>query len=203
MIQDVRDINKTSDSQEERRTVHLLHYYMDFPTKEQQEQFYREMLMTFWEQTKDIEWSSSIFGSNATDNEIQEKLNLLLATTQSDVYIVIDALDQLHERGRRKVLKELNFLVKKHKENGGQCRLAIMISSRDLTGYDQLQGYKQLEFRIQPHHSANDIKDYLDEALDSNEFDKYPAIKTEVLTKLTKEADGMSVEAALFFSTHC
>lgn len=198
MIQDIGNINKPSDSQEKGRAVHLLHFYIDFPIKEQQEKFYRKMLMTFWEQAKDMEWSSSRFG-NSTADEIQEELIQLLATTQRDVYIVIDALDQLHEKDRRKVLKGLNLFVKQHKEKGGQCRLAIIISSRDLTGYGQLQGYNRLEFHIQPHHSANDIKIYFEEELDSDLFDKYLDTKADVLSKLTEAADGMSVEAALFF----
>ncbi|KAK5994719.1 Ankyrin repeat domain-containing 50-like protein [Cladobotryum mycophilum] len=187
------------------RDAHLLYFYIGYGNDKETQQFYRDMLMTFWEQmiAKDGTRASDLFGTSTSDEEIHEKLNSHLASSQRDVYIAIDALDQLPLQEQRKLLNGLDALFQKHKAGQSNFRIAAIISSRDRTGFDRLQTHKLCEIHIKPSDSADDIRNYLKKNLNSYLFDDQPALRERVLSGLIRKADGMFLWAKLQRANIC
>ncbi|KAI0119661.1 hypothetical protein F4814DRAFT_458849 [Daldinia grandis] len=184
--------------------IHLLYFYIGYGDDEQNQQLYKTMLMTFCEQVLDGEdaRSSDVYGSRPCD-EIQHKLNRLLATAQRDVFIIIDALDQLPQEDRRKLLRGLNDLIQERKKEKNEFRLAVIISSRDCTGYDKLREHHISQVQIKPSDNADDIQKYLEMKLDSDLFEDRPDLRERVLYELVDKADGMFLWAKLQAENIC
>ncbi|KAI1377248.1 hypothetical protein F4677DRAFT_459120 [Hypoxylon crocopeplum] len=195
---------RTSRTTKDPEAIHLLYFYIGYGDDKQKQQFYRTMLMTFWEQTvmKDGARSSDVF-SLSSDEEIQEQVNCLLASAKRDVYIVVDGLDQLPLEGRRKLLNGLNGLVQKHKDAKNEFRLAVAISSRDCTGYDKLREHKLLQIQVQSSDNSRDIRKYLEKKLDSDLFDDRAGLKNRVLSELVEKAKEMFLWAKLQAANIC
>ncbi|KAI0847664.1 hypothetical protein F5Y00DRAFT_271006 [Daldinia vernicosa] len=184
--------------------IHLLYFYIGYGDDEQNQQLYKTMLMTFCEQVLDGDdaRSSDVYGTRPCD-EIQHKLNRLLATAQRDVFIVIDALDQLPQEDRRKLLRGLNDLVQERKKEKNEFRLAVIISSRDCTGFDKLREHHILQIQIKPSDNADDIQKYLKMKLDSDLFEDRPDLRERALYELVDKADGMFLWAKLQAENIC
>ncbi|KAI1475813.1 hypothetical protein F4774DRAFT_428621 [Daldinia eschscholtzii] len=184
--------------------IHLLYFYIGYGDDEQNQQLYKTMLVTFCEQLLDREnaRSSDIYGSRTCD-EIQHKLNGLLAGAQRDAFIVIDALDQLPPEDRRKLLRGLNNLVEERKKKKNEFRLAVIISSRDCTGYKTLREHHLLQIHVKPSDNADDIESYLKNKLDSDLFEENPTLRERVLHELSNKADGMFLWAKLQAENIC
>ncbi|KAK6952350.1 hypothetical protein Daesc_006886 [Daldinia eschscholtzii] len=184
--------------------IHLLYFYIGYGDDEQNQQLYKTMLITFCEQLLDGEKarSSDIYGSRTCD-EIQHKLNGLLARAQRDAFIVIDALDQLPQEDRRKLLRGLNNLVEERKKKKNKFRLAVIISSRDCTGYKTLREHHLLQIHVKPSDNADDIESYLKNKLDSDLFEENPTLRERVLHELSNKADGMFLWAKLQAENIC
>ncbi|KAI8956817.1 hypothetical protein F5Y11DRAFT_364739 [Daldinia sp. FL1419] len=183
---------------------HLLYFYIGYGDDEQNRQLYKTMLMTFCEQFLDGDdaTSSDVYESHSCD-EIQHELNRSLATAERNVFIIIDALDQLPQEDRRKFLRGLNNLVQERKKEKNEFRLAIAISSRDCTGYDKLREHHLSQIHIRPSDNASDIQRYLEMKLDSDLFDDQPELREKALYELTNQADGMFLWAKLQAENIC
>ncbi|KAK5988309.1 Ankyrin repeat domain-containing protein 50 [Cladobotryum mycophilum] len=202
VIESIRDERITGKGP---NAIHLLYFYIGYGKDEQEGKLYKEMLMTFWEQavrTGEAQ-SSNVFGSQSSNEVIQKQLSQFLATSLRDVYIVVDALDQLHQNDRRDLLKWLNDLVREHKQQENGLRLAVVISSRDCIGYEKLREYDPLQIQITPSDNTSDIRTYLEKTLDSDLFDEEPRLRERVLSELIKEADGMFLWAKLQAANIC
>ncbi|APA08452.1 hypothetical protein sscle_04g032220 [Sclerotinia sclerotiorum 1980 UF-70] len=174
--------------------IHLLYFYIGHE-KDQKGDKFRNMLMTFWEQAnnKPEELSVNTFGKDCSLQKIESQLHSLLASSKRDIYIVIDALDQLPPDSQNQLISGLNTMVEILKERSGG-RLSVAISSSDHTGIDQLREHKLFclfPIEVRPEHSKRDIKTYLTQKLQSALFRKHPNLRTQVFDKLIKDADGM------------
>lgn len=159
------------------------------------------MLRTFWEQTimEDDAQSSYIYGHEASEEKLQDDLISVLAKSQRDVYIVVDALDQLKLNDQDRLLQGLYSLVQKHREANNPFRLAAVISSRDPPSYDLLQAHELLQIHVRPNDNAKDIRKYLEKKLDSRVLRENPKLRRRVLFELMEKADGMLVAPRYVF----
>ncbi|CAD6446905.1 2cddeab7-f117-426f-9689-20ca9a29a157 [Sclerotinia trifoliorum] len=172
--------------------IHLLYFYIE---KDQQGDNFRSMLMTFWEQAnnKPEELSINTFGKDCGVKKIQNELHSLLASSKRDIYIVIDALDQLSPHSQNQLIIWLNAMVQRLDEESGG-RLSVAISSPDYPDMDQLRAHKLFRLfpiEVTPKHNNPDIKKYLEKNLQSKLFEDQPNLGKQVFDRLINGADGM------------
>ena len=125
--------------------------------------------------------------SSRTRPVLQEWLQVLrlLINEFSDVYIVIDALDECNEadRTRRTLIQEL----------GQTPGLAILYTSRYLGDIAQLlQGTAQLELRAVDADIARFVDYQITQESDLMGFCRRdPSLRNDLIEKIVKQADGM------------
>ncbi|KAK0765781.1 hypothetical protein N5P37_001719 [Trichoderma harzianum] len=97
--------------------VHLLYYYVGFHIEDNQntDEPYRDILTTFWEQTinKFRDRSTNTYDKYSSLEEIENTLHEMLVSSKRDIYIVIDALDQLPDVLQERVICGFNALARK------------------------------------------------------------------------------------------
>ncbi|KAI9896268.1 hypothetical protein N3K66_008440 [Trichothecium roseum] len=184
--------------------AHLLYFYVDFHDVADKNTQYRQVLTTFWEQASPGLKASDTFGKNTPAVDIQQELHKLLVSSGRDVYIFIDAFEQLEQTSQDQLISGLNALAQKLrvKNDGGGC-LRVVVSSRDCTGTNQLRGHRLLTIEVSAENNGNDINTYLSKTLESALFRRKPRLRQEVLEKLTAKADGMFLWAHLQAANMC
>ncbi|KAI9932530.1 hypothetical protein ASPWEDRAFT_730345 [Aspergillus wentii DTO 134E9] len=182
--------------------INLLYFYVGFGDDNNREKLYRSMLETFWEQAvkKSEARSMNVFGNHSPPELMQDELHKLLASSslQGDIYMVIDALDQLPQESQYSLIEGLNTLV--HKLNlETSRRFRVAISSRYLDGIDQLRVHRlfPLVIKVTPGSNKLDIQRYLDRNLKSKLFDKNPELRKRVFDELNENADGRRVSLSI------
>ncbi|KAK8244183.1 ankyrin repeat-containing domain protein [Phyllosticta capitalensis] len=186
------------------RTIHLLYYYASYGRHKQ----YRTMLMTFWEQSSSPDCSISMeaFARSATDDdEIHASLHQHLTDVERDVYVVIDALDQLPTEDHYHLLGWLNSLFQQHQKSGSKSCLAVMVTSRNENGCDELPSNHLSRIHVHPNDISEDLREYLDKRLGSALLSKpeNPELKERVKESLISKADGMFLWARLKAAEIC
>lgn len=171
----------------------MLYFYADLPGNPGEDKLYRQMLMTFWEQTASKAPSHNTFGESTPSNIIEEELHKLLVSSGRYLYVIIDGLDQLSEASQYQLLEGLNTLVQKLRDENNRRHLSVAISSRDCSGIDQLREHKPFPIEITSERSRLDMATYLETSLRSRLLDKEPRLRQRVLDELIKLADGMLV----------
>ncbi|KAK8244181.1 hypothetical protein HDK90DRAFT_531290 [Phyllosticta capitalensis] len=184
-------------------SIDLLYFYTGFrdDSKENQSS-YKRLLMTFWKQAQDS--SGKKLNTNWSEIKIQDELNKVLAAAKRDVYMVIDAIDQLSTSEHFNLRKWLETLVHQHQEEGNQFRLAIIISSRDCFGLDYFrEQHEPFNLPVKPEDNFQDIKKYLERNLDSDLFQEEEVLKDQVVLELTKKSNGMFLWAKIQLQKFC
>ncbi|KAF3061582.1 hypothetical protein GL218_03691 [Daldinia childiae] len=176
-------------------TIHLLYFYVGFGDDQEKDTLYRKMLMTFWEQATNESNQQSIntFGNHSTIELIENKLHKFLTFSKRNVYLVIDALDQLPLDSQYQILNGLTALAQKLRNETDGSRLSVAISSRDCNGIDQLKTYRVFPIEVTAGRNKRDIEIYLQKCLESKSklFQKRPDLGEKVFNHLSAKADGM------------
>lgn len=179
-----------------KHSIHLLYFYIDFGND--QRRFMQNLLSAFCDQISPEDLPETLkkgIGQRPIDED-QRALFEFLAETERPVYIVVDALDQLNEKNRTRLLKALNRLFTQCQTSQGKSRVSLLVSSRDYQGLQELQAHKTLPITVEPEDNAGDIRVYLEKKLEANLLCGRPhwkreGVKNQVLSKLTKHASGM------------
>lgn len=196
----LNDQHKTRDPD----TIHLLYTYIDRGDQHNEERLYRSILTTFWEQAvrKFEAGSTNTFGENSPPEVIERALRDLLITSDCEIYMIIDGLDQLSPKF---LYQLIDWVVKVQSgPSGPHLRLAVSSLYRD--DVKQLERHGLLSFieiiEVTPASIESDIEIYLEHHLKSSLFERFPLLRQKVRDKLKKETDGMCVYIArcLFFS---
>ncbi|KAI1658394.1 hypothetical protein F4813DRAFT_356663 [Daldinia decipiens] len=180
-------------------TIHLLYFYVGLGDGEGKDTLYQKMLMTFWEQATGEKPSDT----SKTGKDAVNQLHDFLASSQRDIYLVIDALDQLPPYSQQDILKSLGSLVQKLKDGTNSCRLSVAISSRDRQDIHQLGTYKRFQIEVTPEKNKRDIERYLGKCLDRPRFEERQELQARVFDYLSKNADGMFLWASLQALNFC
>ncbi|KAK8175879.1 hypothetical protein IWX90DRAFT_124912 [Phyllosticta citrichinensis] len=135
--------------------------------------------------------------ANSNDEKTQADLNRCLARAERDVFIVVDALDQLDKDDQRHFVNGLDALFREHQKSANKCRLAVAISSRESFNYEKLKPHGLKPIRVKHDNNAKDIHLYLEKYLDSDLFQQDRKLKTEVRDALENQADGIFLWAKL------
>lgn len=159
------------------------------------------MLLTFWDQVSAgiDEPRPKSFTQFDDASEIREELVRLLATNRRRVYIVVDALDQLPQPERRRAIEGLSKLAKDVDSGDRTVRFVTVVSSRQCNELKDLAAdAKACEIRVRPHHTKQDIGDFLKQKLDSElltseglAVKEREKLQRKVSDTLEKQADGM------------
>ncbi|RFU29639.1 hypothetical protein B7463_g6719, partial [Scytalidium lignicola] len=135
-------------------------------------------------------------GFASAELSFEESLNLLEEFVQiySQATLILDALDEVNEGQRQKLIHVFSDLVKK------TTRLKVFISSRRNDDIKSLLEMKE-NISISATDNENDITKYLREKIDYNQKERrYPIsdnLKTEIVNRISSESDGMFQWAAL------
>ncbi|KAK7744365.1 hypothetical protein SLS62_010220 [Diatrype stigma] len=157
------------------------------------------MLLTFWEQlVKKAEGRDiNTFGNHSPPELIERELLKLLVSTGRDIYIAIDALDQLPSESQYQLINWLNATAKTFQDETS-CRLSIALSSRDCSGVDQLYMHKLFSIEVTTERNRRDIELYLEKGLNKSKLlQKSPMLRKKVFDRLNQEADGMFLWVSL------
>lgn len=175
--------------------IHLLYFFVGFGDEQEKDKLYRTMLLTFWEQSiKNAEGQSiDTFGNHSAPELIEKELYKLLVSSRRDIYILIDALDQLPLNSQYRLIGALNSMVEKFKNDNTCGCLSVAISSRDCNGIDQLHPHKLFSIEVTAERNERDIQTYLEKSLNSRLLDRNPVLKKKAFDKLNDNADGMLV----------
>ncbi|KAI1382848.1 uncharacterized protein F4822DRAFT_440855 [Hypoxylon trugodes] len=194
----IESIHERRTEKQNPEAIHQLYFYIDYGDEKKKKKFFRSRLATFWEQIaqQDADQSND-FISQCSDNEFWNDLNRRLAAAKRDVYIAIDAIDQLPEADNRNILDELTNLARKHKEAQNKFGLAIVITSRGVPDYPALLAYSPAQIEVDPADNVEDIRKYLEKELASRLFDFRPQLRKRVLRELVNRVDGMFLWAKL------
>ncbi|RFU75821.1 ankyrin repeat [Trichoderma arundinaceum] len=177
----------------------LLYFYVRYGNDQEKDKFYRNMWMTFWEQAigKTEDRHINPFGHDTHPKIIEEELYKLLASSQQDIYIIIDALDQFNELSRDLLLQSLDAMVERLRKKMGSYHLRVAISSRGCNGIGQLRAHKLFPIEVTTESNRGDINIYLEKNLNSALFRKKPQLRKQTLEKLSRMADGTFLWASL------
>jgi phosphoribosylformylglycinamidine (FGAM) synthase-like enzyme len=165
---------------------------VDFGNEEQKKTFYKTMLMTFCDQMLQGDYKSSNELQDKSETGLRVTLAELLVKADRDLYIVIDALDQIPQQDERLLVEELNNFVQRHKKEN-KHRLSVIVSSRNQISYKKFPEYNAAQINVKSSDNSGDIKAFLTKTLNSDAFDNNPALKQVVLSKLMDQANGMLV----------
>ncbi|KAK4079745.1 hypothetical protein Trihar35433_850 [Trichoderma harzianum] len=174
--------------------VHLLYYYVGFHIEDNQntDEPYRDILTTFWEQTinKSRDRSTNTYDKYSSLEKIENTLHEMLVSSKRDIYIVIDALDQLPDVLQERVICGLNALARKLRYEMSSYRLSVAISSRHCNYTDELRTRRLFLVQVTGRKNRQDIKEYLEKNLRSALLDGKPQLKGRLLDELAQKADG-------------
>ncbi|KAK8185867.1 hypothetical protein BC567DRAFT_154647 [Phyllosticta citribraziliensis] len=135
--------------------------------------------------------------ANSDDEKTQADLNRCLARAERDVFIVVDALDQLDKDDQRHFVNGLDALFREHQKSANKCHLAVAISSRESFNYEKLKPHGLKPIRVKHDDNAKDIHLYLEKYLDSDLFQQDRRLKAKVRDALENQADGIFLWAKL------
>ncbi|KAI1458354.1 hypothetical protein F4805DRAFT_146462 [Annulohypoxylon moriforme] len=166
--------------------IHVLYFYLGFENG-QKGLLYESMLKTFQEQTK----SDTNYQDDSSLGPIENDPFEWLYTSERDIYIIIDALDQLPSVSRYFLLAGLHTLAQKLKGKTKSGRLRVAISSRGCDGVRQLQDHNPFLIEVTAEKNKGSIEMYLEEKLKSELFQKEPELRTKVFDVLNEKANGM------------
>ncbi|KAL4915970.1 hypothetical protein BDW62DRAFT_218954 [Aspergillus aurantiobrunneus] len=172
-------------------TIQVLYFYVTWGDDKKHDELYRNILMTFWDQSTGG-GPLNIFQGSPLDS-METALHDQLVSSKRDTYIVIDSLDQLPSDLRYRLTGTLHTMVRRFKEGACGCRLSVAISSRDKNWINALQPDPVFRIEVTARKNESDIEIYLGKALRSPLFDKKPELRQRVLEELKSRADGMSV----------
>ncbi|KAF7931553.1 uncharacterized protein EAE98_004289 [Botrytis deweyae] len=175
--------------------IRLLYFYI---SDENNPESYRNMLMTFWDQAvlTTEERSTHTFGNNRDTQFLETKLHELLVSLKRDIYIFIDAVDQLYSHSRYQMIMGLNEMVQKFKGTSIN-RISVAISSRDCDGMENLRKHKLFPIEVTAEKSKGDIATYLSKNLHSAVLRRTSKLRQQVYDKLMQKADGMFLWVSL------
>ncbi|EHK26515.1 uncharacterized protein TRIVIDRAFT_218669 [Trichoderma virens Gv29-8] len=93
-----------------------------------------------------------------TDQDILDALIDHLVGEQRDIYISIGALDQLLPKHSNRLISRLCELIKRLKSESNPCRLAVAISSRNLSSHIIWKIFDNFsDLRVEPDNKAPDM----------------------------------------------
>ncbi|KAL6878572.1 hypothetical protein J3F83DRAFT_767964 [Trichoderma novae-zelandiae] len=98
------------------KPFHLLYFYIGYGNEEETERLYQTLLLAFLQQLGPSDSAHETFDSNTSAETILDALDQSLAATQNDIYVVVDALDQLPTEYSDRLLEDLHYLHTKLKE---------------------------------------------------------------------------------------
>lgn len=173
----------------------LLYFYVPLGVEEKGDSVYLDMLKTFWEQAirGPEKRAEDHFGRYPSIKHVEEELHELLARSRHDIFIVIDALDQLPHRSHDLLFDGLNTMSEKLQAENKDYRLSLAISSRDRNGIDELQGCGLFTIEVTPWRTQHAIETYLEKKLKSSLLNKQEELKKRIHDELVKQSNGMSV----------
>ncbi|KAI0855733.1 hypothetical protein F4860DRAFT_529974 [Xylaria cubensis] len=183
----------------------LLYFYVGFGDDKDNDNLFRNMLLTFWEQANNnsAELAINTFDDSFPVQSISEALQKLLTSPQRDIYVFIDALDQLPEDSQYQLIGLLNNLIQKLENRASSSRLFTAISSRDCRRINELRPHTLFWIEVTPESNRSDIETYLMKYLQSSLLKRNPRLRDEAFHKLNKNADGMFLWASLQTSKIC
>jgi ankyrin repeat domain-containing protein 50 len=128
-----------------------------------------------------------------SDTDLSTLLGNMLTSMEHN-YLILDALDECDDL--RHLLSFLTKLVIDKSRN-----LHLLVTSRNEIVIEQsLTSYKQVH--LNDMMVADDIHTFVTEQLGHSEFDKLPDnLRLEIISRLTGDADGMSVSKSLLHYT--
>ncbi|KAJ4860638.1 ankyrin repeats (3 copies) domain-containing protein [Trichoderma breve] len=175
--------------------VHLLYYYVGFHIEDNQstDELYQDILTTFWEQTlnESRDRSTNTYNEYSSLEEMENFLHEMLISSKRDIYMVIDALDQLPDATQERVICGFNALARKLRYEMSSYRLSVAISSRHCNCTDELRTRRLFLVQVTAEKNRRDIEQYLEENLRSALLDGNPQLKGRLLDELTQKADGI------------
>ena len=153
------------------------------------------MLVTFWQQATNRADDRFMNTSGNLPETIEKPLLELLVSSKRDIYIVVDALDQLPTDSQYRLTRWLNTLVEAFKAQVGSGRLNVAISSRDSDDIKQIQTRQVYQIEVTAESNKYDIKRYIERNLESTLLKRQPELAEQVYRKLYEKADGMLVSS--------
>lgn len=177
----------------------VLYYYVgyvgDKQKKPTEEDLYRNLLITFWEQAarNNDDGSTNVSHSSMDSKSIEEYLLKLLSSLSSKIYIMVDGVDHLPQSACQDVfqwLEQLGSTLKNQKEFQG---LSIAISSRAKKVENELGAYEGFQIEVTQSQTTDDIRSYLDMNLKSTLLQKDIEFKNSVSVEVATKAKGMLV----------
>lgn len=201
MIDSIQPVRPPANTNSDPR---LLYFYVPFGAEEKSDRVYHDMLKTFWEQAIRGPEKRAVdhFGRRSSIEHVEKELHELLAVSQKeDIFIVIDALDQLPHQSHYRLFSGLNTMIQKLYAKKSDRRLRLAISSRDCNGIDKLRGYELSTIEVTPERTQDAIKLYLHMNLKSTLFEEHPELRERTHDELLKQANGMSVTRIYLLSS--
>ncbi|KAM6488331.1 hypothetical protein HDV62DRAFT_347542 [Trichoderma sp. SZMC 28011] len=181
--------------------VHLLYYYVGFHIEDNQnaDELYRDILTTFWEQTinESSDRTTNTYNEYSSLEETENFLHEMLISSKRDIYIVIDALDQLPNVTQERVICSFNALARKLRYEMSSYRLSVAISSRHCNCTYELRTRRLFPVHVTAEKNRRDIEQYLEENLRSALLDGNPQLKGRLLDELAQKADGIFLWVSL------
>ncbi|KAI0384065.1 hypothetical protein F5Y04DRAFT_278062 [Hypomontagnella monticulosa] len=162
-----------------------------------EDKLYRRMLVTFWQQATNRADDRFMNTSGNLPETIEKPLLELLVSSKRDIYIVVDALDQLPTDSQYRLTRWLNTLVDAFKAQVGSGRLNVAISSRDSDDIKQIQTRQVYQIEVTAESNKYDIKRYIERNLESTLLKRQPELAEQVYRKLYEKADGMFLWVSL------
>ncbi|KAK5988891.1 Putative ankyrin repeat-like protein [Cladobotryum mycophilum] len=193
----VESIRETKIASQELDAIHLLYFYVGYGDEKQMNQIYKNMLMTFWDQTHEDNQNPSDVFQHSSNEDVQKALADFFAKSKRDVYMVIDGLDQLPDEDQFDLLTKLNNIFQEHKQRKSKHKIATIISSRDRIAYEDLREHDAAQIQVGPADNSEDIKTFLTKKFSSRLFNRDLDLKQTVVSELMNKADGVFLWAQL------
>ncbi|KAJ9149081.1 Zinc finger, ZZ-type [Pleurostoma richardsiae] len=195
IIEAVREICLTSDERK------LAYFYFDFQEIESQDEgvllgsLLRQLCAgeaAIPKPVQDLYTRNHPSGYQPSTEELESTLFAIIGSLEKEVYIILDALDELPEKHdstkRREVLRRIDRMVSRRFAN-----LHILTTSRDVMDIrEKLASLCGQAISIQSSHVDADIAKYVRTCLKEDRFVRLPDyIKALIEAKLAEQADGM------------
>ncbi|KAI0892353.1 hypothetical protein F4806DRAFT_505546 [Annulohypoxylon nitens] len=177
----------------------VLYFFVDDDYDKEPDRLYQSIIITFWEQaikpihrqTTDISVRSPIH--QPTEHELLE----LLASSREDIYIIVDALDQLPSQPKSRLLRWLYDLSRSIETGTCNVNLRVAISSRDCKDINQERMSTLFPVEVTAEENTYDIEKFLGKNLNSYLLEQETKLRERVFDELRKHADGIFLWAAL------
>ncbi|KAL7931114.1 hypothetical protein V8C35DRAFT_329699, partial [Trichoderma chlorosporum] len=191
IIDYIPKISEKFDNTKIANDFHLLFFYVDYEQKENRP--YHTMMATFIEQAQSNQ--SRLVLQGKSYNADRNTLRNILDKDQKQVYIIIDAVDQLPPEQRLELLRDLNDFFKQ--QNRGHRR-SVIISSRSRDGCDALPNYNIFELQVTPDDINGDIENYLENKFEMSDLlTKDSELKSLAVDDIVDKSNGLFLWAKL------